>query len=162
VAVGRLYFLRHGLADRSAYQGGDDRLRPLTAAGKERLVRQGRNLAAMNWQPDLFLTSPLVRARQTAEIVAAELGLPDRVQIEPALACGFCAADLPELLTRHAAASQLVLVGHEPDFSSTVSDLTGGSFVVCKKGSLIRVDLYRLDPPAGELVWLIPPKALAL
>ena len=82
------------------------------------------------------------------------------MQVEASLACGFSVADLPPLLLDHEECPDLVLVGHEPDFSHTVSVLTGGGDLVCKKGSLIRVDLYRLDPPAGELVWLIPPRVL--
>ena len=160
--VSRLYFLRHGLADRSAYTGTDDGRRPLTAAGRRRLARQAENLAAMGWRADLFLTSPLLRARQTAEIVAQGLELEDRVEVEPALACGFGPGDLAPLLARYQDLDSLVLVGHEPDFSYTVSALTGGGDLVCKKGSLIRVDLHRWDPPAGELVWLIPPRVLAL
>jgi phosphohistidine phosphatase len=157
-----LYFLRHGLADRSAYAGTDDRLRPLTEKGKRRLKRQGQTLARLGFSPDLILTSPLTRALQTAEIVAGELGIQDRCRLEPGLACGFDREDLARVLEANPEARELVLVGHEPDFSSVVSGLIGGGQLICKKGSLVRVDLLGEAPPYGELVWLVPPKLLAL
>ena len=160
-----LYFLRHGLADRSAYHGTDDRLRPLTPAGRRRLHRAGRNLAQAGWRPDVILTSPLTRAVQTAEIVAEEVGLLDSLEVEESLACGFGVEDLRRLLTGYADAREMVLVGHEPDFSTVVSILTGGtglfSRIVFKKGCLARVDLLDEEGLAGKLVWLIPPKLLS-
>lgn len=158
----QLYFLRHGLADRAAYEGSDDRLRPLTPEGRERLAVQAANLRRMGWRPDLLLSSPLTRALQTAEIVAGGLDQEIPVQVEESLACGFNLRELKGLLDRYSSTRQLVLVGHEPDFSEMISFLTGGSALVIKKASLARVDLFHEDPPAGELVWLIPPKALAI
>lgn len=161
-----LYFLRHGLADRSAFHGTDDRLRPLTPTGRRRLHRAGRNLAQAGWRPDLILTSPLVRAVQTAEIVAGEADLLDCLEVEDSLACGFGLQDLRQLLAGRREAREMALVGHEPDFSTVVWALTGGtdpvSRIVFKKGCLARVDLLDEEEPAGELAWLIPPKFLAL
>jgi len=158
----QLYFLRHGLADRSAFLGGDDRLRPLTAEGCRRLELQAQHLSRMEWQPDLILTSPLTRAEQTALIIADGLEWVVPCQVEDVLACGFGMADLEDLLARHPLARKLVLVGHEPDFSSMISRLTGGADLVVKKGSLARVDLYQECPAAGDLIWLIPPRAMAI
>nr|MEE4267331.1 histidine phosphatase family protein [Candidatus Krumholzibacteria bacterium] len=136
----QLYFLRHGLADRSAFLGGDDRLRPLTAEGCRRLELQAQHLSRMNWQPDLILTSPLTRAEQTARIIAHGLEWAVPCQVEKVLECGFGMVDLEDLLVRHPVASKLVLVGHEPDFSTLISRLTGGADMAVKKGSLVRVD----------------------
>jgi len=153
----RLYFLRHGLATRRLWSGPDE-LRPLTPRGVERMRTEARLLAAMRLRVDVLLTSPLTRARQTAEIVAQELGAA--VQEEPRLGLSFDLAALHAILHAYPQARSLLLVGHEPGFSLTIGALIGGGRVVCKKGSLARVDLYSTDPPRGELLWLLPPKAL--
>ncbi len=153
----RVYFLRHGLADSSAWHGPDFE-RPLTPRGIERMHSEGRALAALGLGVSLILTSPLKRARQTAAIAAEFLGLP--LHVERRLAPGFGPAALEGILKAYPQAAALLLVGHEPDFSLTIGALIGGGRVVCKKGSLARVDLYALHPPRGELVWLLPPKVL--
>jgi phosphohistidine phosphatase len=111
---------------------------------------------------DNILTSPLTRAFQTAEIVAEQLGLLDRMEIDDRLSPGFGRADLAEILNDHPRADSIMVVGHEPDFSMTIESLIGGGSVVCKKGSLARVDLTGAGFLSGELIWLIPPKALAM
>jgi phosphohistidine phosphatase len=156
-----LYFLRHGLADRSAWNGADDE-RPLTEEGALRMAREAESLARLDLAPEVILTSPLVRARQTAQIVAERLGLLSRLQVDERLAADFGAARLPVMLADHPGASSLLLVGHEPSFSETVGELTGGKLVF-KKGGLARVDLEPGEPGeplSGTLVWLLPPKIL--
>jgi phosphohistidine phosphatase len=111
---------------------------------------------------DYIVTSPLTRAFQTAEIVAEQLGLLDRMEIDDRLSPGFGRADLAEILNDHPRADSIMVVGHEPDFSMTIESLIGGGSVVCKKGSLARVDLTGAGFLSGELIWLIPPKALAM
>ena len=159
----RIYFLRHGLADRSVYTGSDDCLRPLTTVGVARMQATALKLAALDLGCDLILTSPLTRCRQTAEIVAPTLGLADEVRAAPELAPGFDLANLQPLLATHGPCDAVLLVGHEPDFSDVVSRLTGGSEIVFKKGGLARVDLHRGRAElGGDLGWLLPPKGLAL
>jgi len=157
----RLYFFRHGLADRSAWSGSDFE-RPLTAAGKPRLTQEALTLARLNLGVDLILTSPLVRAQQTAAIVASALNLTHCLEVEERLAFGWAGQELVQILLDYPATERPLLVGHEPDFSLTISEITGGSEVICKKGSLARIDLTAGLPLSGELVWLIPPKVLAL
>jgi phosphohistidine phosphatase len=157
----RLYFLRHGLADRAEFDGADDDLRPLTDAGKQRLEQQGRFLARMGLKVDVVLTSPLVRARQTAEIVARRLGVEDRLRADKRLDLGFDPERLAAILAELADSERRVmLVGHEPGFSEVIGEITGGSMVVCRKGSLARVDIIDRDELLGLLVWLLPPKAM--
>ena len=74
----KLLFLRHGLADRSAWSGSDYE-RPLTPRGKERMRAEAETIASLDLGLDAILTSPLTRASQTAEIVADQLGLLDRL-----------------------------------------------------------------------------------
>lgn len=157
----RLYFLRHGRADRSQWHGLDFE-RPLTHDGKARMVREAEMMAELNLGIDAVVTSPLVRAYQTAEIVAEELGLSDHLAEDVRLAPGFDLGDLTELVVEYEDTDRLMLVGHEPDFSETIGDLIGGGAVVCKKGALARVDLHSMSPLRGELVWLIPPRLLLL
>ena len=158
----RLYFLRHGLADRSAWRGDDD-LRPLTPEGAHRLALSARTLDHLALGVDLILTSPLTRALQTAEIVADGLDLRSVLEVDPRLAHGFDVIDVAEILAEWPDRARIMLVGHEPTFSLVVGQLCGEARVVCKKGGLVRVDLLATDPvPQGELVWLLPPKLLVL
>jgi phosphohistidine phosphatase SixA len=100
-----------------------------------------------------------VRARQTAEIAAAELDAGAPVD-DDRLARGFDRKHLAAILADHRGAQALVLVGHEPDFGRTIRELTGGA-VVCKKGGIARVDIDD-ETVRGELVWLLPPRISAL
>lgn len=157
----RLYFLRHGLADHPHYQG-DDALRPLSREGELRMRHEAGYLAGLDLGLDVILSSPLVRATQTAAIVAGRLGLADRVLEEPRLGPGFDTEGLLEILRELPDAHRrILLVGHEPGFSTVVGAITGGSAVVVKKGGLARVDVDDPDAPAGRLVWLLPPAILA-
>ena len=155
-----VYFLRHGPAgSRSEWQGPDG-LRPLTDDGRKAVGRAAEALARAGVVVDVILTSPLVRARQTAEIAAAALGVVgDDLVDDERLAHGFGRTALAEILAEHRGQRALMVVGHEPEFSATIGEVTGGS-VVMKKAGVARVDL---DPAAvrGELVWLLAPRILA-
>jgi phosphohistidine phosphatase len=155
----QLFFLRHGLADRSAWHG-DDFKRPLTPKGRSRMQREARQLGRIGLQVDYILSSPLIRAVQTAEIVASFLKRKDRLVLDDRLKPSFDMAKLQALLTDYADAEKLMLVGHEPDFSTVIGQVIGEGDVVCKKGSLARIDLDSLHTLHGELVWLLPPRIL--
>jgi phosphohistidine phosphatase len=157
----KLYFLRHGRADRSAWTGMDFE-RPLTEEGKESMAQEADRIHQLDLGLDAILTSPLVRALQTAEIIAERMNALDLLVVDERLEPGFGSSDLAEILEEHPQADEIMLVGHEPDFSETISYLIGGGTIVCKKGSLARVDLVDAGPMAGELVWLVPPKVLIL
>jgi phosphohistidine phosphatase len=157
----KLFFLRHGLADRSEWNG-PDHARPLTEKGKQRMAREARFIKQLNLNLDYIVSSPLTRALQTAQIIAEWLGMEDKLIEDERLSPGFGIYELQDLIQALPDVNAIMLVGHEPDFSTTVSDLIGGGEVACKKGSLARIDLYDLANLKGELVWLIPPKALAM
>lgn len=156
----RLYFLRHGRAVSRADWSGEDGLRPLTPEGEAAMAREARTIAALGLGLGAIVTSPLARARRTAEIVAEALGDGTSVVDDRRLAPGFDGAALRAVVAELGAPKALMLVGHEPDFSTVVGALVGGARVVCKKGGLARVDAAGADLKAAELVWLLPPSQL--
>jgi phosphohistidine phosphatase len=156
----KLYFLRHGIADWPEWDPARDHERPLTKEGLKKMKAEARAIAALYLRPDAILSSPYTRAYQTADIVAKELGL--EVRVEPLLAPGFDLERLAELVRAQARAQALLLTGHEPSFSTVITQLIGGGRVQMKKGALARVDLPGEVDEAlqGELIWLLQPKIL--
>jgi phosphohistidine phosphatase len=170
-----LYFLRHGQAGQRSAWVGDDALRPLTEAGRERMVQEATTMRKLGVAPEVIVTSPLARSRQTAEVVAEILGLGTLVVEDDRLASGFSLDELGGVLASHlkegSSGASVMLVGHEPDFSEIVGRLVGGADVLLKKGGLARVDLparasfsggsSRGLEGRGQLVWLLQPSVLA-
>ncbi len=155
-----LYFLRHGRALARAEWREDDARRPLTPEGEAAMAREARAIAAMDLGLHAIVTSPLARARRTAEIVAAATGLDGGVIDDERLAHGFDAKALRGIVAGQGAPKALMLVGHEPELSAVIGALIGGGRVVCKKGGLARVDVSGPDLKTAELVWLLPPSQL--
>jgi phosphohistidine phosphatase len=157
----KLFFLRHGIAE-DAHGGMSDAERALTEEGREQLGRIARALLRFGVKPDIVLTSPLVRATQTAEIVAPVLESP--IEIVPELQPGCGLEDLQGLLRRYDQ-DAIMLVGHEPDFSSLAARLINADErgIVLKKAGLIRVEVDG-QPKAGRgrLSGLLTPKMLLL
>lgn len=156
----KLYLLRHGIAyERDEWHGTNDELRPLTDKGIEAMQAEAKYLKSLKIEIDSMITSPLVRAHQTAKIVADALGL--KLDESPLLKPGFDIDALAKLLKQYAASKQIMVVGHQPDFSNVVRSLIGGGgSIEIRKGGLVRVDLAQSDPPRGELVWLLTPSLL--
>jgi phosphohistidine phosphatase len=148
----QLYFLRHGEADWPHWTRPDDE-RPLTDFGKKEVRQVAKFLDRLKVKPNLVVTSPLPRALQTAEVAAEQL--KTKLRQDEALEPGFGISELRTLLKRHGS-KVLMLVGHEPDFTSVISALTGASLKLSKAG----VALVDLDPETekGRLLWLFPPK----
>ncbi len=155
-----LYFLRHGEAVEKEDWAGDDESRPLTSEGAKRIKREAEALAALGLKPEEILASPLVRAFQTAEILARGLGISSRLIREERLAPGFGLSEMKRILEARRSATKLMLVGHEPDFSATIGAMIGGGRVECRKGSLVRLDLRDPASTDATLAWLIPAKIL--
>jgi len=154
----RLYFLRHGKAVSRTEWDAADELRPLTPEGEDEVRRVAAALVGLGVAPDAIVSSPLARARRTAELAAAALG-PAPV-LDERLAPGFDVDALAGILEGLGNENAIMLVGHEPDFSDVVEALTGGR-VVCKKGGVARVDVDGSGLGRGRLVWLLPPAVLA-
>jgi phosphohistidine phosphatase len=148
----QILFLRHGEADWPDWDKPDDE-RPLTRRGQKEMKRVAEFIERLEFSPDAILSSPLPRARQTAEIVAERM--EKEVKIEPKLAHGFNSGRLREMIT-NADVERLIIVGHEPEFSQVIQTLAGGRVKLSKAGvALLEVDR---DGRLGELRWLFPPK----
>ena len=148
----QLYFLRHGEADWPGWTKPDDE-RPLTDFGKKEVRQVAKFLNRLKVKPDVIVSSPLPRALQTAEVAAEQL--KTKLRQDEALEPGFGISELRTVLKRHRS-RVLMLVGHEPDFSSVFSALSGACLKLSKAG----VALVDIDPEAqeGRLLWLFPPK----
>ncbi|MDB5040604.1 MAG: phosphohistidine phosphatase, SixA [Candidatus Eremiobacteraeota bacterium] len=156
----KLYFLRHGEAGDPAQWEGNDAERPLTDDGRRRMALEARTMRRLELGVDRVITSPLLRARQTAEIVAVELKRKDRVVTDSRLGPDFGPERLAEILRDNQDVHDLMLVGHEPSMSATIGRLIGGGRVELKKGGLARTDVPNPAQLSGELEWLLPPRAL--
>ncbi len=148
----RLYFLRHGIAEDLS---SSDFARELTKRGRKRLANAAAVIKRLGIQPAAIFSSPRLRSLQTAQIVAAELEVD--VTVSEAVNFGFDLSDVQSLTRDLGAADDVMFVGHNPDMSELVNELTG-SDVAMKKGGLARVDIFGRAAARGELVWLIAPK----
>lgn len=157
--VVEVYLVRHGHAGSAARSSGPDDLRPLSAKGLRQATRLGGLLAGAAVHLDVLLSSPKVRAVQTAEILAE--ALDTRVRLDERLGHGLSLEQLDSIIREAGAAQRIMLVGHDPDLSEISTDLVGAPISV-RKGSLVRIDLdpRSVGSGAGALQWLIPPDAL--
>jgi phosphohistidine phosphatase len=156
-----LYFFRHGPAGWAGEWHGGDADRPLTDKGRILTERVGLRLAEAGVGVDLIVTSPYARALQTAEIVAEALGTTSRLELDDQLQPGFDLSALGRILERWNDVGRLMLVGHEPSFSTVIGQLIGSADLVIKKSSIAMVEVP--DPPVarGTLRMLVPPSLLA-
>lgn len=148
-----LWILRHGEAE--PHGARPDAQRALTPRGEQQSRDAGAALAALAVELVAAFTSPKVRARDTAALACASLG-PAAVEHAP-LAAGFDAGDALDLLTAAEDGEAVLVVGHEPDLSQVVCDLTGAR-IDMKKGGVAAV---RMDGARGELIVLLRPRELS-
>jgi phosphohistidine phosphatase len=159
----QLFLIRHGIAEERGDAWPDDAKRPLSEDGIERFQRSARGLARLDIWIDVVLTSPLVRARQTADIVASAFDpRPSIITIE-SLAPGGSYASLLTDLEKHGRKTRIALVGHEPGIGELGARLIGSrhSFEF-KKGAVCRIDVDEIPPVSpGDLRWFLTPKVMA-
>ncbi|MGE3842901.1 MAG: phosphohistidine phosphatase SixA [Vicinamibacterales bacterium] len=157
-----VYLVRHGLADAKGSAYPDDSKRPLTQEGKDRLHEVGRGLVALGVTVESVLTSPFVRARQTAEILAASWPKAPGVTDLSALAVGGAIADVCAALATRGGSQHLALVGHMPGLGELASELLGMAQPVdFKKGAVLCLELNRTPARgAATLRWLATPRML--
>src|SRR5262245_59547423 len=157
-----IYVLRHGIAvERGSPGYKKDSDRPLTKEGEEKVRQIAQALLAMDLRFDLILSSPYIRAEQTAHIVAEELD--EEVTFMDSLVPG---GDVQELIAEinEEKPQRVLLVGHEPDLSRLVSVLFAGdsdAAIELKKGGLCKLTTGKLSfGRSATLNWLLTPKQL--
>jgi len=157
-----LYLVRHAIAAERGPKWPDDTKRPLTHKGAARMRQVVRGLRALGVEIDLVLTSPLVRARQTADLLVEGLGTAPAFEVVPALAPEEPPSAVAAAVGRHATATRVALVGHEPALGLLGAWLIGAREpLVFKKGGVCRIDVPTLPPGRnGQLVWFATPKML--
>jgi phosphohistidine phosphatase len=150
MATLELYLIRHGIAAERGEEYPDDSKRPLTA------------LDALDVSFDQILSSPLVRAKQTAEVLAEGLKGKPPVSIADALTPAGTPAAVIQELGKHMRKARIALVGHEPSIGELAAHLIGAKIAMpFKKGAICRID-FAVFPPKGrgQLVWFLPPRVL--
>lgn len=161
-----LYILRHAIAVMRGTEGfPQDPDRPLTDKGRSKLRRVVRGMNALDLSFDQILTSPYLRARQTAEIVAREMGAAKTLESTPHLAPGGDPrALLRQLTSRRAPGERILLVGHEPYLSELISVLVCGderTAITLKKAGLCKLAAPTLRyGRCASLEWLLTPSQL--
>lgn len=152
-----LYFLRHG--DAGPYTGGaNDEDRQLTADGIASLTAAAGLWRNLNLRPEIVVTSPLPRARDTAALLVAGVDLRRAPVEDQRLRPGAEWGDLARAMAAHPEARRVMFVGHEPDLSRSVCLLTGAAAVRLRAGGIACVEFPGVpEPGSGELAWLLDP-----
>jgi phosphohistidine phosphatase len=161
-----MYLLRHAIAVARGTEGYDnDADRPLTTKGEKKMYRIAEGMNSLGLTFDLLLSSPILRARRTAGIVAEVFGLKKKLRFSDNLGTGGDEEDLiRELIGEYGACKALLLVGHEPDMSTLISVLVTGTpecAVTMKKGGLCKLTTDALHyGRCASLEWLMTPRQL--
>ena len=158
----RLVLLRHGKSDWDA-GAATDHERPLAKRGVRAAKTMGQLLAAAGVAPDLVVTSSALRARTTAELAMEAGGWHSVARVEASLYGASPGEVIRVIQSTDDHVESLLLVGHEPTWSSLASVLTGGSRVRVATATAVGMDLdvirwSHVEPSCGELAWLLPPR----
>jgi phosphohistidine phosphatase len=156
-----IYFLRHASANHYDPAGNDDK-RPIDKTGEQQSHDVGRALAALDLKLDAIISSPLMRAMQTAEIVAAELGHKDKIATDSALRSEASYEQFEDLLARNGKKNAIMVVGHNPSMTEFLLQLLSGRdapvFLDFKKGAVAKVE--RDGRQSATLKWCVTPKVI--
>ncbi len=155
-----IYIVRHAIAEDAPSKGGGDAARALTEEGRQKMKESAAGFAKLDYSIDKILSSPLVRAKQTAEILAKALDgkVEEMVELSP----GYAPEQVCAKLQSFKKTQSVMLVGHEPNCSLLASYLLEGSSALeiqFKKGAICRID----GSPArksGTLICHLPPQVL--
>jgi phosphohistidine phosphatase len=157
-----LYIVRHGIAvDRTDPKSPPEPERPLTAKGVQKTRAAALGLKEYGVKPDVLITSPYVRAAQTAEIFAEALGFPTaKIRVTDALKPPANPADFVKELSR-TKAKEVMCFGHAPHLDQLISQLVGarGVFTELKKAGVAALE-HTGTHSAWRLLWIVPPKVL--
>lgn len=161
--------IRHAIAEPLGKGNGfSDEKRALTEEGRNRMREAVKGLKKLGVQLDLILTSPLVRAVETAEILAVSLGISRKeIRQTPALAPGAPAEELFAEIKSHGGSESIALVGHQPDLGNLISRIIQSERCVLsiqlKKGSICCINVTETVPTLrGDLMWLLTPRQLRM
>jgi phosphohistidine phosphatase len=167
-----LYILRHGIAGDRDEWTGDDRKRPLTDAGRQEMREVAQGIRSLDLKLDTLITSPLTRAKETADFVRKAVR-PTTYDSSELLAPGCDLKALGDLLSEYPKAQELMIVGHEPDQSELIAELIGGAGqhprIQMKKAACCCIKLGSSTGGSaglklagkGQLIWHLPPQVLA-
>jgi len=149
-----LYFLRHGKA--GSPRPIDDDARELTTDGEKALRSAAPLWRRLNLRPDVVISSPLARALRTAELFCEAVG--GSPVADERLRPGAGWPDLAQAMAAHPDARRVMFVGHEPDLSAAVAELSGAASVRMRTGGLACLEFYGIpEPGGGEIAWLLDP-----
>ncbi len=159
-----IFVVRHGIAiDREDPKCPPDPERYLTEEGIEKTKRVAAAVAALGASPDLLLSSPYVRAMQTAEIFASALDYSkQKIRQSDLLLPGAEPSLLFRELAKDKHTSTLFVFGHAPQLDDIIAAALGSRHHITslKKAGVALIELKRISPPNGQLVWLATPKVL--
>jgi phosphohistidine phosphatase len=162
-----LHLMRHGIAEplgeRNQFQ---DFRRALTSEGQQKMLEVSKGLKKLQVNFQLVASSPLLRARETAEVVVEVLKIREPVQLWDELGAGFSVPPLLKKLESWASLDSVLLVGHQPDLGSLASYLVFGDSLVSldlRKGGICCIQVAEFPPQlSAQLVWMLPPRLLRL
>jgi len=154
-----IYFVRHASAGEHLSNPKKDEKRPLDAEGIEQCGFVGRDLAALNVQPDVIISNPLKRATQTASLIGNEIGYEAKLQLEAAMKPEGSFTDFRRMLEKYSKHEAIMLVGHNPSITDFLAKIIAKSgceaLIDFKKGAVARVETERR---AATLNWFFSPK----
>ena len=160
----KLYLVRHGIAiDREDPKSPAEAERYLTAEGIKKTREVARGVASLVEKPDLFLSSPYVRAVQTAELFASAMKYPkQKIRKTGLLLPGTDMTAFFRELAKSKDADSIFCFGHAPQLDEVISAVLGSKRdgTSLKKAGIACIELRRVAPPSGTLVWLATPKLL--
>ena len=155
----RLYIVRHAIAIPHGTPGVKEDDRPLTKDGIRKMNEAARGLRKLGGIPDAILSSPLPRAKQTAEILVQFLGKQIPLHLTDALAPSGSHSEVYREIRRHQKLDSLMLVGHQPSLGEIAGEIVWGSpehYVELKKGGACAIDIEGMTPvPRGSMLWLL-------
>ncbi len=162
MAMLELYLIRHGIAEDRGDEWPDDSKRPLTADGITKLRKEARGLIELDVTIEHIVASPLVRARQTADVFAETLKNKPAVTTTDALAPAGTPAAVEQEIAKHVRKGHVALVGHEPNLGELAAHFIGARAPLeFRKGGICRIDFDVLPPKGrGSLVWFATPRML--
>jgi phosphohistidine phosphatase len=157
-----IYLMQHG----ESYSKDKDPERSLTPQGEEQIHLSAKALKKMDVKFDLIISSPKKRARQTAEIIASELGYPkDGIEVTETLEPTVPAKDALSYLVSYSLKNRIFLAGHLPSLGEIASALvTGKSYVSLhfEMGGIVRIDVEELQAHSGDVCWILSPDQLRM